>query len=79
MVDIARRESAPDDVRAAHDLLVAVDQHGGVFTSSMVTLVPRVLGVAMDLLGEEPQAKRAVRDRDGREGPGQHGGRSCAH
>jgi len=60
-IEIARRESSPGDVRGAHDLLAAVDRRGGVFTSGLVTLVPRVLGVAMDLLGEEDQAVATLR------------------
>jgi class 3 adenylate cyclase len=60
-VEIARREGAPGDVRAAHDLLVEIDRRGGVCTSGLVTLVPRVLGASMDLLGDEEGAVAMLR------------------
>lgn len=60
-VEIARREGAPGDVRAAHDLLVEIDRRGGVCTSGLVTLVPRVLGASMDLLGNEEGAVAMLR------------------
>jgi class 3 adenylate cyclase len=60
-VEIARREGAPGDVRAAHDLLVEIDRRGGVCTSGLVTLVPRVLGASMDLLGDEDGAVTMLR------------------
>ena len=60
-VEIARREGVSDAVRPARDLLVAMDERGGVFTSGLVTLVPRVLGVAMDMLGEEDEAVATLR------------------
>lgn len=44
-------------------MLGAVDRRGGVLASGMGTLVPRVLGVAMDLLDDdeaEPTLRRAV-------------------
>lgn len=60
-VEIARREGAPGDVRPAHDLLVEIARRGGVCTSPLVALVPRVLGAAMDLLGDEDGAVATLR------------------
>jgi class 3 adenylate cyclase len=56
MVEIARREAGAVDVKRAHDLLAEVDRRGGVWTSGFVALVPRVLGLAADLLGDEQRA-----------------------
>ena len=56
MVEVARREVGAIDVRRAHDLLAEVDRRNGVWTSGFVALVPRVLGVAADLLGDEQRA-----------------------
>jgi class 3 adenylate cyclase len=56
MVEVARREVGAVDVRRAHDLLAEVDRRNGVWTSGFVALVPRVLGVAADLLGDEQRA-----------------------
>ncbi len=55
-VEVARREVGAVDVRRAHDLLAEVDRRGGVWTGGFLALVPRVLGVAADLLGEEDRA-----------------------
>ena len=60
-VVIARREGAPGDVRHAHDLLVEIERRGGMCTSPLVTLVPRILGTARDLLGDEEGAVAALR------------------
>ncbi|MET0160731.1 MAG: AAA family ATPase [Acidimicrobiales bacterium] len=60
-VVIARREGAPGDVRHAHDLLVEVERRGGMCTSPLVTLVPRILGTARDLLGDEEGAVAVLR------------------
>jgi len=56
VVEIARHESAPNDVGPAHHLLAEIDRRGGVCTSGLVALVPRVLGAATDLLGDEDGA-----------------------
>ncbi len=60
-IEIARREGLHDGVQRAHDVLAEVDRLGGVFTSSIVALVPRVLGVARDLLGDEVGAVDTLR------------------
>ena len=60
-VEIARREGIVDGVARAHDILAEVERRGGVFTSSIVALVPRVLGVARDLLGDEEGAIDTLR------------------
>ena len=60
-VEIARREGATDAVRQARDLLAVMDHRGGVFTSGLVTLIPRVLGVSMDMLGDEDEAVLTLR------------------
>jgi class 3 adenylate cyclase len=56
MVEVARREVGAIDVRRAHDLLAEVDKRSGVWASGFVALIPRVLGVAADLLGDEQRA-----------------------
>jgi class 3 adenylate cyclase len=55
-VELARREGAPGDVQRAHDLLVEVERRGGVCTSGLIALVPRVLGGACALLGDDDGA-----------------------
>ena len=65
IVEIARRGAGTVDVKRAHDLLVEIDRRGGVLTGSLVALVPRVMGVAADLIGDETEAiaslERAMR------------------
>ena len=55
-VELARWEGSRAEVTRARDLLAAVETRGGVVTSSLVTLVPRALGVAHALLGEDDAA-----------------------
>jgi len=59
-IEIARREDATVDVQRAHDLLLEVERRGGVVTSGIGMLVPRVRGVAADLLGDEKTALTAL-------------------
>ena len=60
-VEIARWEGSHADIGRARDLLGAVEARGGVFTSSMMTLVPRALGVAHGLLGDDAAAVATLR------------------
>ncbi len=60
-VELARSEGAPGDVSRARNLLVEVDRRGGVCTSGLVTLVPRALGVSMDLAEDEEGAVDMLR------------------
>ena len=60
-VDLARWEGSRADVGRARDLLAAVDARGGVLTSSLVTLVPRALGVAHGLVGDDAAAVATLR------------------
>ena len=75
-VEIARWEGPTADVASARDLLRAVEERGGVLTSSFVALVPRVLGVAQSLTDEIDEAEStlrraiAVADRIGAEAEG---------
>ncbi len=55
-VELAQREGASGDLRAAHDLLEAAEALGGVLIGGTATLVARHLGVAKDLLGDEDGA-----------------------
>ncbi|MDQ1429653.1 MAG: hypothetical protein QOF40_255, partial [Actinomycetota bacterium] len=55
-VELAQREGATGDLRAAHDLLVKIEERGGVLISGFVSVVARSLGVAQDLLGDEEAA-----------------------
>jgi class 3 adenylate cyclase len=55
-VELAQREGASGDLRAARDLLVEIEARGGVLISGCATLAARSLGVAQDLLGEEEAA-----------------------
>jgi class 3 adenylate cyclase len=59
-VEIARWEGPTADVSGARDLLIAIDELGGVFTSSLVALVPRVLGVAQALTGDDDGAVESL-------------------
>jgi class 3 adenylate cyclase/tetratricopeptide (TPR) repeat protein len=60
VVEIARREAAPTDLPRARELLAEVDRRGGVLTTGVIALVPRVLGVACDLVGDEEAAIAAL-------------------
>ena len=66
VVEVACSGGSAVDVRTAHDLLAEADARGGVLTSSLVALVPRVLGVAADLLGDEAEAIANARTGDRR-------------
>jgi len=59
VVEIARRAADPVDVRGAHDLLAEAERRGGVATSGLVALIPRVRGVAADLSGDGDEAMEA--------------------
>jgi class 3 adenylate cyclase len=55
-VEVARREGAASNLERAYDVLGDVAARGGVVTSGLAMLVPRLLGVAADLLGDEAAA-----------------------
>ena len=55
-VELAQREGATGDLRAAHDLLVEIEELGGVLIGGTASLAARHLGVAKDLLGDEDGA-----------------------
>lgn len=55
-VELAQREGATGDLRAAHDLLEEVEALGGVLIGGTASLAARHLGVAKDLLGDEDGA-----------------------
>jgi class 3 adenylate cyclase len=55
-VELAQREGATGDLRAAHDLLVELEALGGVLIGGTASLAARHLGVAQDLLGDEDGA-----------------------
>ncbi|MET0628393.1 MAG: AAA family ATPase [Acidimicrobiia bacterium] len=55
-VEIARREGAVTDFARVDALLDSIDARGGVLTSGLVMLVPRLRGVAADQLGDEGRA-----------------------
>ena len=55
-VELAQREGATGDLHAAHDLLEAVEQRGGVVIGGTASVVARHLGAAKDLLGDEAGA-----------------------
>jgi class 3 adenylate cyclase/tetratricopeptide (TPR) repeat protein len=63
-VELARREGR-GDVDAAHRLLAEAEQRGGVFSSGLITLLPRVRAVALDLLGDEDGAVVGLQDAIG--------------
>ena len=60
-VELAQREGARGDLRAARDLLLAIEERGGVLISGTATLVARHLGVAQDLLGDDDAAVDTLR------------------
>src|SRR5262249_35693741 len=55
-IELAQREGASGDLRAAHDQLEEIERRGGVLVTGTATLVARHLGVAKDLLGDEADA-----------------------
>ncbi len=55
-VELAQREGASGDLRAAHDLLEEIEELGGVLIGGTASLAARHLGVAKDLLGDEDGA-----------------------
>jgi class 3 adenylate cyclase len=55
-VELAQREGASGDLRAAHDLLEEIEALGGVLIGGTASLAARHLGVAKDLLGDEDGA-----------------------
>ncbi len=60
-VELAQREGSTGDLRAAHDLLVKIEERGGVLIGGTATLAARHLGVAQDLLGDEAAAVDTLR------------------
>ena len=55
-VELAQREGATGDLRAAHDLLEEIEALGGVLIGGTASLAARHLGVAKDMLGDEAGA-----------------------
>ena len=60
-IEIARREGPTVDVQRAHDLLGEMERRGGLVASGLGALVPRLRGVAADLLGHEDAAIAVLR------------------
>ncbi len=63
-VELAQREGATGDLRAAHDLLEEIEELGGVLVGGTASLAARHLGVAKDLLGDEDGAIDTLDARD---------------
>jgi class 3 adenylate cyclase len=61
-VEIVRREGDVANLGRAYEVLTAIDERGGVVTSGLVMLVPRLLGVAADHLGAEDAAVRHLEE-----------------
>ena len=57
-VEIARLEGAAHDIDRAYRLLGEIAARGGVVVSGLGMLVPRLLGVAADLSGDEASARK---------------------
>jgi class 3 adenylate cyclase len=55
-VELAQREGATGDLRAAHHQLEEIERRGGVLIGGTASLAARHLGVAKDLLGDEAGA-----------------------
>jgi class 3 adenylate cyclase len=55
-IEIARREGSAVDVSRAHDLLEQMEQRGGLVVNHLGALMPRLRGVAADLVGNEDEA-----------------------
>jgi class 3 adenylate cyclase len=61
-VEIVRREGDVANIERAYEVLSGIDARGGVVTSGLVMLVPRLLGVAADHLGADEAAVRHLEE-----------------